>query len=812
MTKTKTQTAKTITDKELIQVMYDANEERSDVHFGFFLGAGASVNSGIPLAQALCEAWLDEIKQNNPNKAKKWKEKKLSEHYNDIFEARFHANPDIGYECFQQWINEAKPSIGYLFLAQILTGTSHKFVVTTNFDTMTEDALFSLNNGKPLVIGHESLTEFIKTTQPTRPVIIKVHRDFLLKPRNSNEETNTLNPKFEKMLGPILKETHLVVLGYGGNDESIMNYLNEKKDKKAIYWCCRDEKKLSKKVKDTLTEKDFIVEIKSFDRFMLTLSSKFNFDRLIHKDIVDESQLVKNAQAQVKVYQNQLEELSKEELSKEEEKALEKQMPDWWSCELEVRKAKNTEDKNTLYLQGLKQHSNSFELHGNYAIFLTGTRKEYDEAEKHYKIALKSESNHTNTNGNYANFLKNIRKKYDEAEKHYKIALKSEPNDANINGNYAIFLTDIRKEHDEAEKHYKIALKSESNDASVNNNYAAFLKNIRKKYDEAEKHYKIALKSEPNDANINGNYAIFLTDIRKKYDEAEEHYKTALKSEPNHANINGNYANFLEYIRKEYDEAEKHYKIALKSEPNDADINGNYANFLKTIRKEYDEAEKHYKTALKSEPNHANINGNYAIFLTDIRKEHDEAEKHYKIALKSEPNDADINGNYANFLTTIRKEHDEAEKHYKIALKSEPNDADINGNYANFLTTIRKEHDEAEKHYKIALTSEPNHVHINGNYAGFLLSQGKKTQANEYLKRAFKYLTVEDDLSVELWFYRLAHYPNDRTEAVQQLDKLLDKGIRSIGWDFSDHIKQAEKAGFTPITLLQEYADKINQE
>ncbi len=777
MTKTKTQTAKTITDNELIQVMYDANKERSDVHFGFFLGAGASVDSGIPLAQALCETWLDEIKQNNPNKAKKWKEKKLSEHYNDIFEARFHANPDIGYECFQQWINKAKPSIGYLFLAQILTGTSHKFVVTTNFDTMTEDALFSLNKDKPLVIGHESLAGFVQTTQSTRPVIIKVHRDFLLKPQNSNKETNTLNTAFKKMLNPILKETHLVVLGYGGNDKSIMDYLNENKDKKAIYWCCRDKEKLSQKVKDTLTEKDFIVEIKSFDRFMLTLSAKFNLDRLIHKDNVDESQLVQNARAQVKVYQKQLEELSKEELSKEEEVHLKEQMPDWWSCQLEVDKAENIEEKNTLYLQGLEQHPNSFELHGN-----------------------------------YANFLTDIRKKYDEAEEHYKLALTSEPNDVGANGNYALFLTDIRKEYDEAEKHYKIALKSEPNDADINGNYALFLTDIRKKYDEAEKHYKIALKSEPNHTNTNGNYALFLTDIRKEHDEAEEHYKTALKSEPNDANINGNYANFLENIRKEYDEAEKHYKIALKSEPNDADINGNYANFLKTIRKEYDEAEKHYKIALKSEPNDANINGNYAIFLTDIRKEHDEAEKHYKIALKSEPNHTNTNGNYALFLEYIRKEYDEAEKHYKIALKSEPNDASVNNNYAAFLTTIRKEYDEAEKHYKIALKSEPNHVHINGNYAGFLLSQGKKTQANEYLKRAFKYLTVEDDLSVELWFYRLAHYPNDRTEAVQQLDKLLDKGIRSIGWDFSDHIKQAEKAGFTPITLLQEYADKINQE
>jgi len=43
-------------------VIYDADKKRSEVHFGFFLGAGASVNSGILLAQELCETWLEEIK------------------------------------------------------------------------------------------------------------------------------------------------------------------------------------------------------------------------------------------------------------------------------------------------------------------------------------------------------------------------------------------------------------------------------------------------------------------------------------------------------------------------------------------------------------------------------------------------------------------------------------------------------------------------------------------------------------------------------------------------------------------------------
>ncbi|SHA18953.1 hypothetical protein BTHERMOSOX_555 [Bathymodiolus thermophilus thioautotrophic gill symbiont] len=63
----------------------------------------------------------------------------------------------------------------------------------------------------------------------------------------------------------------------------------------------------------------------------------------------------------------------------------------------------------------------------------------------------------------------------------------------------------------------------------------------------------------------------------------------------------------------------------------------------------------------------------------------------------------------------------------------------------------------------------------------------------------------------ELWFYRLAHYPAYWSEAIERLDDLLADGAKSRGWDFSENIKQAEKQGFEPIELLQEYADKISK-
>jgi Tfp pilus assembly protein PilF len=195
--------------------------------------------------------------------------------------------------------------------------------------------------------------------------------------------------------------------------------------------------------------------------------------------------------------------------------------------------------------------------------------------------------------------------------------------------------------------------------------------------------------------------------------------------------------------------------------------------------------------------------------LKNIRKEYDEAENHYKKALDIEPNHANINGNYANFLSDIRNDYDEAEKYYKKALGIEPNHANKNGNYALFLSDIRKEYDEAEKYYKKALDIEPNSANKNGNYAGFLLAKNNKKLANKYLDTAFKYVNNHKDLLSELWFYRLAHYPEFRNQAIKELDELLKNGAKSIGWDFSDNINQAKKEGFKPIELLQKYADKI---
>ena len=201
-------------------------------------------------------------------------------------------------------------------------------------------------------------------------MIVKLHHDYLLSPKNTEQDTNTLPPEFKKNLTPVLEGVHLIVIGYGGYDTGIMDYLRETTSRKPIYWCCRDKSRLSAETKKLLTEQDFIVEIKGFDRFMLMLNAKLKHDPIIDLDNVEESVLVKNAVKQAKKYQEKLKELGKkQDIEDDELEALKVQLPTWWDYELQVKKETDPNKQNKIYQEGLEAHPKSFELFGNYALF-----------------------------------------------------------------------------------------------------------------------------------------------------------------------------------------------------------------------------------------------------------------------------------------------------------------------------------------------------------------------------------------------------------------------------------------------------------
>ncbi len=387
----------------------------------------------------------------------------------------------------------------------------------------------------------------------------------------------------------------------------------------------------------------------------------------------------------------------------------------------------------------------------------------------------------------------------------------------------------IGNDVEKTEEHIKvIAANIEHNATNVEHN-AEKIEHNAEEMDVVLKDVKEKVK-EKQTKSLGENEEIENEEMMIKNTEEEE--KRAEKEEKT------NLLRMQAFLEDDVNKKEKLYTKGLKINPEDANINGSYAIFLtqqgnreldeKKKVEYYQKAEKHYLIAIEG----ATWNGSYAIFLRqqggrelDKKKKteyYQKAEEHYLKALKNEPEDARNNGNYAYLLFNSDnpdKDYQKAERHYLIALKSEPENAIRNGNYANLLSKSDnpyKDYQKAEKHYLIALKSRPENAIRNGNYAKLLFVLGRDDDAEKHWKISFDNCDKENekDILLKLYFYHYAHTKNDaiRKESKTEIKKLLDKGIKSPGWDLAGNIKKVEEDGTHPdIERVKEFAKEISK-
>ena len=272
--------------------------EQRNRKFCFILGAGASKSSGIPTGAELASQWLHEIEEDlDKDQLKAWLEEEdidkndPASFYHQIFAKRFEVDHQAGYDFFEEIMEKAEPSCGYSFLAEILAQGKHDIVITTNFDSLTEDALFIYTSKKPLVIGHSDLAGFINI-QLQRPQVIKVHHDLFFSPQNTEDETGHIDEKLERGLQDIFKSYIPIVIGYGGNDGGFMDVLERVLDpNRGIYWCFTGTEHPKGKIEELVIDKrGCFIPITDFDELMVLLSEKIGIG-LLHeriKQIADE--------------------------------------------------------------------------------------------------------------------------------------------------------------------------------------------------------------------------------------------------------------------------------------------------------------------------------------------------------------------------------------------------------------------------------------------------------------------------------------------------------------------------------------------
>ena len=284
-----------------------ANGER----FCFIFGAGASSSSGIPTCEEMEYMWMEEINEdlgfeetrelaeslkifnvmshNFQDIETEWEKAKTSgrtslpiEYYFDIYKLRFYPNYRNGSRYLDEKIENAKLSSGYYPLALILANSVNNLVVTTNYDSLVEQAIFLYTKKTPLVVNQEFLSVFDGGLNTKRPIIAKLRTNLFFAPYVKGEE-EAYND-WEEALSRIFLNYTPIIIGYSGCDDRLLRILKKgrSKLKNSFYWCYVDDQGLpNEKVQEIVTHNNgYLVRTGGFDAVMLAIGNTILADKM----------------------------------------------------------------------------------------------------------------------------------------------------------------------------------------------------------------------------------------------------------------------------------------------------------------------------------------------------------------------------------------------------------------------------------------------------------------------------------------------------------------------------------------------------
>lgn len=275
---------------------------RRDAKPVLFLGAGASVKSGIPLAGASVDAIarfaycrIHDKSPDDPTIMRsdwiRWLEQQPWFRL-DLPRAALYPlavehllRPQSNRKDFFQRIlkPDIPPSDGYMRLAALLSRRAIRTVLTTNFD----DLVVRTAKQTP-AIRHveEIMTESDHTLfkiDPPHPQVVYLHGSVNhYSDRNLIKETQELDPQLVALLQPLLRDHPLIVVGYRGAEPSIMKHLLIDQSarcgrfREGIYWCHRpdsppQESPLISELAATVGSNLQFVQIDGFDELMVVV-------------------------------------------------------------------------------------------------------------------------------------------------------------------------------------------------------------------------------------------------------------------------------------------------------------------------------------------------------------------------------------------------------------------------------------------------------------------------------------------------------------------------------------------------------------
>ena len=233
----------------------------SNQSFDLFLGAGASITSGIPSGNDLVWHFKREILSSGGKiNGKKFQDLKVEankkiiqsyfgekgeSHISNPYSYYFnecYPDPIVRKEFLTELVRDKKPSIGFLCLSALVEQQKLNVVWTTNFDDLIEKAINGLNYKSCQIVSPEN-AKSVQNFKTDIPTVVKLHGDFRYDPlQNTDEELQQLEESLHHYFVGASTKRGLLVVGYSGNDESVLQTLETALEKpnafpKGIIWC-----------------------------------------------------------------------------------------------------------------------------------------------------------------------------------------------------------------------------------------------------------------------------------------------------------------------------------------------------------------------------------------------------------------------------------------------------------------------------------------------------------------------------------------------------------------------------------------------
>lgn len=285
---------------EFDQFLRSVEISKSDV-FAIFLGAGASIDSGIKSANDCIWEWKRDIYLTKANPNSNFKFDDRSEQVRATIQKWLNSEgiyppvdhpdeyPTYVEKCypieddrrkyFQRLCEKKEPSIGYKLLCLLAEAGIIKSVWTTNFDDLTRDA--GIKTGNTVIdISLDSVERIFRPLSNTELLLIKLHGDYKYGSlKNTSDELSKQDEIFRERMIAYLNDKHLIVSGYSGRDESVMSTLKESYSKRGsgrLYWCGYGVD-IPKSVKELIEvaraagREAYYVPTDGFDKLMISL-------------------------------------------------------------------------------------------------------------------------------------------------------------------------------------------------------------------------------------------------------------------------------------------------------------------------------------------------------------------------------------------------------------------------------------------------------------------------------------------------------------------------------------------------------------